>query len=78
MVWALSTRCDPATSIDIIGKAWSGPLDPMLPKGQVENTRAIIDACRPWSRKDDFPPIAAASKTVMDETYRKWRHLLED
>ena len=77
VIWALSTRCDPATSIDIIGKAWSGPLDPVLPKGVVENSRAVIDACRPWSRKDSFPPVAEASKEVMAETYKKWRFLLD-
>lgn len=78
VIWAISTRCDPGSDLDIIGKAWSGPLDPMLVKGQVENTRGIIDACRPWSRKDDFPPIAAASPEVMEETYKKWRHLLSE
>jgi UbiD family decarboxylase len=78
VIWAMSTRCDPAIDIDIVGKAWSGPLDPMLPKGQVENTRAIVDACRPWSRKDSFPPIAAASEEVMKNTYAKWRHLLTE
>lgn len=78
VIWALSTRCDPATDIDFVGKAWSGPLDPMLPKGAVENSRAIVDACRPWDRKDDFPPIAAASREVMEKTYQKWRHLLDE
>ncbi len=78
VIWALSTRCDPATSIDVIGKAWSGPLDPMLPKGTVENSRAVIDACRPWSRRDSFPPVAEASREVMAETYAKWRFLLDE
>jgi 4-hydroxy-3-polyprenylbenzoate decarboxylase len=50
VIWALSTRCDPAQDIDIIGKAWSGPLDPMLAAGQSENSRAIVDACIPWQR----------------------------
>ncbi|MFM2129793.1 MAG: hypothetical protein RL477_1339 [Pseudomonadota bacterium] len=77
VIWALSTRCDPATSIDVIGKAWSGPLDPMLPKGVVENSRAVIDACRPWSRRDSFPPVAEASKDVMAATYARWRFLLD-
>lgn len=78
VIWAISTRCDPATDIDVIGKAWSGPLDPMLAKGATENSRGIIDACRPWDRREDFPPIAAATPQAMAETYRKWRHLLEE
>lgn len=78
VIWALSTRCNPASDIDIIGKAWSGPLDPMLSGGQVENSRGVIDACRPWDRRDAFPPVAASSDAVVENTYRNWRHLLED
>ena len=55
VIWALSTRCDPASDIDLIGKAWSGPLDPMLASGVNENSRAVVDACVPWERREDFP-----------------------
>ena len=30
VLWALCTRSDPATSIDIIHNAWSTPLDPRI------------------------------------------------
>ncbi len=78
VIWAMSTRCDPAEDIDIIRKAWSGPLDPMLTAGATENSRAIVDACRPWRLRHEFPPIAAASPEVMAAAYRNWRHLLDD
>src|SRR5215469_10151183 len=28
-LWALSSRSDPAQSVDILRRAWSGPLDPL-------------------------------------------------
>ena len=33
VIWAVSTRCDPAQDIDIVRSAWSGPLDPRIPRG---------------------------------------------
>ena len=49
-------------------------------KGQVGdnfNSRAIIDACRPFDWKDDFPPVAESSPELRDKTLRKWGHLLD-
>ena len=45
LIWALITRSDPATSIDIIRNAWSTPLDPRIEperkaKGDYTNSRA--------------------------------------
>src|SRR5439155_9459127 len=60
LIWAVLTRSDPATSIDIIRNAWSTPLDPRIEPerkaaGDYTNSRAIIDACRPWHWRDKFP-----------------------
>ena len=73
----MSTRCDVAQDIDILRKCWSGPLDPVIPKGQKGvNSRAVIDACRPYAWKDDFPPVAECSKELRDKTYNKWKDIL--
>ena len=61
VIWAIITRSDPATSIDIIQRTTSGPLDPRIPpekkeKGEFYNSRAIIDATKPFEWKDKFPP----------------------
>jgi 4-hydroxy-3-polyprenylbenzoate decarboxylase len=42
--------------------AWSTPLDPSIPpsdkkKGNFTNSRAIIDACRPYHWKDEYPIV---------------------
>ena len=62
VMWAMLTRSDPATSIDIIRNAWSTPLDPRIEPerkavGDYTNSRAIIDACRPWHWRDKFPKV---------------------
>ncbi|MBI3061894.1 MAG: UbiD family decarboxylase, partial [Deltaproteobacteria bacterium] len=66
VVWAMITRSDPANSIDIIRNAWSTPLDPRIPpedraKGQLTNSRAIIDATRPYAWRDKFPKVNSAT-----------------
>ncbi len=77
VLWAISTRSDPERSIDIIRRAWSGPLDPAIRPGQKGlNSRALIDACRPYEWRDEFPPVAEATPELLDETFRKWREVL--
>src|SRR5206468_7281847 len=58
VVWAMSTRSDPVESIDIIKRAWSGPLDPRIPKDRKgHSSRAIIDATRPFEWRGGRPPV---------------------
>ena len=56
IVWAMCTRCNPADSIDILRRTWSGPLDPIIPRDQKgHNSRAIIDACPPLRMDQGLP-----------------------
>jgi UbiD family decarboxylase len=77
VIWAMATRCDPVEDIDFIRRAWSGALDPRKRKGEVHNTRAIIDACRPYEWIKDFPPVAESSPELKAKTLQKWGHLLQ-
>src|SRR3984893_210484 len=61
VMWAVCTRCDPASDIEFFRRAWSTPLDPLLDKASSTNSRAVIDACRPFERLGDFSPVARAS-----------------
>ena len=72
VVWAMCTRCDPAEDIDFIRRHWSGPLDPRLPKGVTWNSRAVIDACRPFDMLKDFPPVVRASPALRDRVAGKF------
>ncbi|MGE0746635.1 MAG: UbiD family decarboxylase [Rhodospirillales bacterium] len=80
LTWAMLTRSDPATSIDIIHGAWSTPLDPRITPedkaaGNFTNSRAIIDACRPFHWKDQFPKVNAPSPELAKESREKWGYL---
>jgi UbiD family decarboxylase len=82
VIWALSTRTDPATDIDVIRHCWSNPLDPMIPtaakdRKQLWNSRALVNACRPWDRllTRDFPPVAEATPARLKATKEKWSWL---
>ena len=82
LIWAMITRSDPANSIDIIRNCWSTPLDPRIPpeekaKGNLTNSRAIIDACRPFHWKDEFPAVNSPPAEVVRELEQKWAHLCE-
>lgn len=76
VVWAMCTRCDPAVDIDVLRKAWGSPADPLLRPGDPPyNSRAIIDACRPYERLNDFPRVAEASPELLRTVERKWSDL---
>jgi 4-hydroxy-3-polyprenylbenzoate decarboxylase len=77
VLWAMCTRCDPAEDIDIIRKMWSGPLDPRLPRGVTWNSRAVIDACRPFEMLKDFPPVARATPELRAKVEAKFSEILK-
>jgi UbiD family decarboxylase len=76
VMWAICTRCDPANDIEFVRRAWSGPLDPLLDKESSTNSRAIIDACRPFERLKDFPPVAQASPQLRRQVREKFADIL--
>jgi 4-hydroxy-3-polyprenylbenzoate decarboxylase len=77
VMWALCTRSDPAESIDIIHRAWSGPLDPRIhPDHKGFNSRAIIDATRPCEWRDRFPKVNAPSPAARRRALERWGYLL--
>ena len=73
VMWAVATRSDPATDIDIMRKGWSGPIDPLVrDRRNSYNSRAIIDACRPFEWIDEFPRVAEADPAYLREIQAKW------
>ncbi|MBL4644865.1 MAG: hypothetical protein COA52_08440 [Hyphomicrobiales bacterium] len=75
VIWAMSTRCDPVEDIDFIRRAWSTPLDPMIPKAPYQSNRAVIDACKPFGRLEDFPITAEASPELRNKIKKKWPNI---
>ena len=63
VLWALSTRCNPADSIDILRNTWSTGLDPSQGPSELRpyGSKALIDACKPYRYLKEFPPQHAAA-----------------
>jgi 4-hydroxy-3-polyprenylbenzoate decarboxylase len=78
-LWALSSRSDPAESIEILRRAWSGPLDPRIARDQIgHSSRAVIDATRPYEWREKFPKVSGASRELKEKVVGDWRAFLEE
>lgn len=78
VIWAVSTRADPARDTIILTGALSGPLDPAIhPDNKTTNSRMIIDATRPWEWRDRFPPAIGPSTEVKNFTRETWSWVME-
>jgi 4-hydroxy-3-polyprenylbenzoate decarboxylase len=78
VIWAMCTRCDPRTQLEVIDGGWSSALDPMCYDTDEDrrNSRVIIDACIPFRRKQTFPKVARSSRQLDDRIRAKWAHVL--
>jgi len=81
VVWAMQTRVDPATDIQLVDNCWSTPLDPRMSPAQREardhtNSRAIFYAVRPFNWKDKFPQVSRSPRELRHRVIEKYRDVL--
>ncbi|SDP19469.1 UbiD family decarboxylase [Actinacidiphila guanduensis] len=77
VMWAVCTRTDPAEDIETMRQTWGSRVDPLRAPGLPPfNTRAVIDACRPWTRLADFPRVAESGRELLDHVVRRWPDVL--
>jgi UbiD family decarboxylase len=77
VLWAMLTRVDPQRDITIVGRAWSGPLDPAIhPDERGFNSRILIDATKPWEWRDRFAD-AVITPEMARETRQRWGWILD-
>lgn len=81
VVWAMTTRLDPATDIQTVNNCWATPLDPRMPpelaaNGPHVNSRAVFYAVRPWAWRDKFPVVNRIEAGQRDEILKKYGALL--
>ena len=74
VIWALSTRTDPERSIQIVRDTPTNPLDPMLEDraGPWVGSRAIINACRPYHRRETFGQVVEVSPELEQRVRERW------
>ena len=77
VMWAITTRCEPSESVDIVRNAWSSGLDPRIPDeakklGMTSHSKMIIDACKPFASRKQYPPTSSLSIQESLDIWRKW------
>jgi UbiD family decarboxylase len=77
VMWAITTRCEPSEQVDIVRHAWSSALDPRISadarqRGEISHSKMIIDACKPFGWKDEFPRTSALSFDDARAIRDKW------
>jgi UbiD family decarboxylase len=77
VMWAVTTRVDPASDIHTVPNCWATPLDPRMPPEMQEhgphtNSRAILYAVRPWQWREKFPPVNRIDRQQRDDMVRKF------
>jgi UbiD family decarboxylase len=82
VMWAIATRCEPSENVDIIRNAWSSALDPRISeadkaRGITSHSKMIIEACRPFTWIDKFPPAAALAPDEARAIEKKWGEQLK-
>ena len=73
VLWAMCTRFDPVTDIDLVQKAWASKRDPLYLPGNFNN-RILIDACIPYEMKlkNTFPTVVDVSPGLRDRLRAKF------
>jgi len=80
VLWAMGTRCDPATTINVLNGTMGSALDPRIPpdkkaRGDYTASQAIILACKPYDWIDEFPKTNIASPELRAQVVAKWKEL---
>jgi UbiD family decarboxylase len=82
LLWAMCFRSDPATGLQIMNGTYSSKLDPSIPPwkkeaGDTTNSRAVINACRPYHWRDQYPRMNVPSPELHKLAREKFGYLLD-
>ncbi|HEY3116323.1 MAG TPA: UbiD family decarboxylase, partial [Chloroflexota bacterium] len=91
VLWAMASRTIPQTAVRVIEGTATDQLDPRVPPGQRSDPKMahakdrgrnifradsmIINACRPYEWKDEFPKVNVNSRELREATEKKWSQL---
>jgi 4-hydroxy-3-polyprenylbenzoate decarboxylase len=82
VIWAMSTRCNADRGVELIKDVWTTRSDPSLSPARraarnYTSDRILIDACRPYSWREEFPAVNVFSPEYKRDVYARWRaHLV--
>jgi UbiD family decarboxylase len=81
-IWAMVARSDPKESIQFIEGSWDSRADPRMEpeKRKIRDVRhsvAVIDACKPYKWRDQFPDSNAATPEMAKKAKEMFGWLME-
>ena len=77
VMWALSTRCNPADDLDVLRKTLSTGLDPSQypPEARPYGSKVLIDACKPHRHLKQFPQATMLRRSTYERVAARWTEL---
>jgi len=77
VLWAMATRCDPEVDIDVVRGLHGIMLDPVISpqkrnREEIDVSCAIINACRPFHWKKEFPKTVGSSPELIARVKKKF------
>jgi 4-hydroxy-3-polyprenylbenzoate decarboxylase len=77
VMFAVTTRCNPTEDMDVIRGIPSTFLDPRVPAdrreaGDTTTSTVIINACRPFTARNDYPRVNIISPELKRDVLSKW------
>ncbi|HEX2932159.1 MAG TPA: UbiD family decarboxylase, partial [Candidatus Binatia bacterium] len=81
VLWAMCTRVDPTTAVDVVHDAWTADLDPRVSParraaGDLTVGRMLINACKPFAWRDQFAKTNVFNAEDRKKLQTKWGELL--
>ena len=77
VMWAMCTRFEPREGLEILRGCWSTVLDPMAySESDPRNARVVIDACKPFGRRDTFPRVVRNSDELNQHILARFKDIL--
>jgi UbiD family decarboxylase len=81
VLWAMCTRVDPASAVDVVRDAWTADLDPRVSParraaGDLTVGRMLINACKPFAWRNEFAKTNVFGAADRQKLQVKWGELL--
>ena len=79
VLWAVASRWDPKRQSEMVDVPASDLNPTLTPEQRAANDLVssciIIDACRPYGRRDEFPAVSSVSPEYKTTVLKQWAHL---
>jgi 4-hydroxy-3-polyprenylbenzoate decarboxylase len=80
VLWAVASRWDPKRQSEMVDVPASDLNPTITPEQRAANEMVssciIIDACRPYGRKNEFPAVSSVSSEYRQKVFERWGHRL--